>query len=130
MILKWATSLVLALVMAGTAVAGVPLHFGGQGCGDMECCVTDMASVPSHHGETPAEQAANLYCFLNCPEPAAPLRAGASGKISPPAGADKHPAAAAQPPLVVPPPRPRLHAGEARRRDSHPAYIRHLALLI
>jgi len=126
---KWATSLVLILVMAGGLLGGVPIHFGGHGCSDMECCMTDMESAPSHHGETPTEQAANLYCFLSCPEPLAPARTGAEGKVSPTVRADKHPVAA-QSPIVIPIMVSRRYQDEVQQQDSHPIYIRHLALLI
>lgn len=127
---KWATSLVLILVMGGSVLAGLPVHFGGHDCGHMDCCETEKASRPSHsHGVAPTEQAANLYCFLNCPEPTLPSQTGAEGKASPSASADIHPVAI-QPPLAVPLALLRRLRTEPNRPDSHPIYIRHLALLI
>ena len=127
--LKWATSLVLVLVMGAGVLAGVPLHLGGHGCSDMECCVAGMESAPSHHSEEPAGLAADLYCFVNCREPAAPARIAGPGNNSPSARADRQPVSV-QAPLAAPPARPRRRGGEARRQDSHPIYLRYLALLI
>lgn len=127
---KWATALVLVLVMTGTLLAGVPLHFGGHDCGSMECCETEKASPTSHtDGGVPGGSGANLYCFLSCPQPTLPYPSGTPGRVSPSVRADDHPVAV-QPPMPIPVASLRRGATETHRQDSHPIYIRHLALLI
>ena len=127
--MKWATSLVLVLVIAGSVFASLPIHFGGHDCGMMDCCETEKATAPSHHGEAPKGQAATLYCFLNCPQPTVPTRSGTEAKSSPSASADNHPAVV-QTPAAVPVASLRLKPIETHQKNSHPVYIRHLALLI
>lgn len=128
---KWATSLVLVLVMAGGLLAGVPVHFGGHGCSDMECCMTEMDEAPSHgaHEGAPAEKAGELYCFINCSDPTIPGQTRAVRQTAPSFSASTHPAAV-QAPMVFPAALSRRRAETAPRQNSYPAYIRHLALLI
>lgn len=128
---KWVISLILLLAMAGSALAGVPVHFGGHACSDMECCMTEMGGAHSHgaHEVMPAEQAGELYCFLNCSDPTLPGQTAVVQQISPFFSASNHPAAV-QAPLVARIASTRRYTTDTFQQDSHPAYIRHLALLI
>src|SRR5881392_2752263 len=60
-------SLVILLVVAGSAVAGAPLHSNEQSCsmggamGEMDCCKAALS-----HKNTPQVASARLCCSLNC----------------------------------------------------------------
>src|SRR6266478_7951422 len=60
-------SLVVLLVVAGSAVAGAPLHSNEQSCsmggamGEMDCCKAALS-----HNNTPQVASARLCCSLNC----------------------------------------------------------------
>ena len=131
MIKKWVISLVLILATAGSVLAGVPLHFGGHDCSDMECCMTEMGEAPSHgaHDAMPEEQAGELYCFLNCSDPTLPGQTAGLSQLSPSYSASNHPVAV-QAPLVVAISHLRRYRTDVSPQNSRPAYIRHLALLI
>ena len=61
------TSLILVLMLSGSAFAGVPMEFGEQSCsmdhsmGDMDCC--KVALMPSKDAQTVT---ARLCCALDC----------------------------------------------------------------
>lgn len=131
MLKKWMTSLVLILVLATGVLASVPVNFGGHGCSDMDCCMTKMGSTTSHdaHGGALAEQASELYCFLNCSDPTLPGQAGAVSQISPSFSASNYPAAV-RAPAGIPVPSPQRFSTDIQPQNSQPVYIRHLALLI
>jgi len=123
---KWLTSLILIIALAGSALAGFPLHSGEQGCsmmGDISCCAT------AHESEaTPAVSTARLCCALNCPQ------SGTSGttitlRFSPSVVNALH-HASLRPPVVVPNPLQRFNNTPISSPGDQPAYIRHLALLI
>jgi hypothetical protein len=64
--MKRLASLILLLVLAGSALAGVPLHFGDSECSmggmmDMVCCKAALLQ-----NETTGITEAELYCALNC----------------------------------------------------------------
>ncbi|HET6668707.1 MAG TPA: hypothetical protein VFH15_00615 [Pyrinomonadaceae bacterium] len=64
--MKRLASLILLLVLAGSALAGVPLHFGDSECSmggmmDMDCCKAALLQ-----NETSRITEAELYCALNC----------------------------------------------------------------
>ena len=120
-------SLVLLLVMAGGAFAGVPLHFGESECGmammDMDCCKAALMQK-----ETPEVAAAHLCCAINCTQsgtatPSTNVRLSLPSQVSLPT----HPAS--ELPIQSLPLR-YLNLPHGPPNDSHPAYIRHLALLI
>jgi hypothetical protein len=128
---KWLTSLVLITVIAGSALAGMPLHSSEQECsmtgmsGDMDCC-----RAAHSQGETPEAAAARLCCAVNCPQTGTNAPPGTQlPRISPPASIALHPAAI-QPPTVIPIPRLRSDLSQDYLQNSQPTYIRHLALLI
>src|SRR5258707_15805757 len=60
-------SLVILLVVAGSAVAGAPLHSNEQSCsmggamGELDCCKAALS-----HNNTPQVASARLCCSLNC----------------------------------------------------------------
>lgn len=129
---KRLASLVLLLVIAGGAFAGVPLHFGeqsscsmGEEMEGMECCV--MALLQS---QTPEVAAAKLCCAINCAQ---------GGTTSPPSGfrvtppslsdVSPHPAST-EPSQYVALLRRRFDRDHGPPPNSEPAYIRYLALLI
>ena len=63
---KRLASLFLLLALAGSAFAGIPLHFGESQCStggmmDMDCCKAALLQK-----ETTRITEAELYCALNC----------------------------------------------------------------
>ena len=123
-------SLVLALMLSGSAFGGVPVQFGEQSCGmdhamgDMDCCKTALRPGKDAHTAT-----ARLCCALNCSKEG----------TAPPNGIRLAPQL--QITIISYPPIPQgLLTAHVRDRlfdsshgppgDSHPAYIRNLALLI
>jgi hypothetical protein len=128
---KRLTSLMLLLVLAGAAFAGVPVHFGEQSCSmggamdQMDCCKAALMQR-----ETPEVDVARLCCALDC------AQNGTSAppsivRLSPPSQPDvvAHPAGGHAPlPSLLP--LQRIDQLHGPPRDSQRAYIRHLALLI
>ena len=124
------TSLVLLFMVAGGAFAGTPLHSSEQSCsmggmmGEMDCCKAALMEA-----QTPQASTARLCCALNCSkEGTSPSN---SVRLSPqlqivlqiyPPGAR-----ASLPSAVLMGHVDRSHGPPT---DAHPAYIRHLALLI
>ena len=119
---KWLTALTLIAALGVNALAGFPAHQEEKGCPMPDCCETARAQ-----GNTPEAFAARACCALNCPRPS-PVGAADTLRQSPLAPVPAHPASFG-PQAVANRPPPR---GEAPTNpvDSHPAYIRHLALLI
>jgi hypothetical protein len=122
-------SLALLLTFAGSALAGVPLHSNEQSCpmgmmGDMDCCKAALS-----RNNTPQVVNARLCCALNCSEEGTTPANGVQvqPKIQPLVLAHVLGAQAILPnvPLL------RYNGySHGPPTDSHPAYIRHLALLI
>jgi hypothetical protein len=126
---KRVTTFVLVAAVAVGALAGVHSHAGEHDC-PMAGMADDCCAKAREHTGAPEISAARLCCALNCTEPGTTGPAGAFELSTTVAimlytGA-MPPAAAASSPQ--PPPRP-SPASESPP-DSHPAYIRHLALLI
>ena len=123
-------SLVILLVVAGSAVAGAPLHSNEQSCsmggamGEMDCCKAAL----SHHN-TPQVASARLCCSLNCSQngttPSNEVRV--QTKLQPALSAHLTGAQALLPRVLLLRHGSHFHGPPT---DSHPAYIRHLALLI
>jgi hypothetical protein len=127
---KRLASLVLLLILAGGAFAGVPLHFGEQsscsmGMEGMECCV--MALIQSRTAEVAA---AKLCCAMNCAQNGTTSPPNIV-RVTPPLPTDipAHPALTGtlSNSLLL---RRRFEREHGPPIDSQPAYIRHLALLI
>lgn len=130
---KRLASLVLLLVLAGGAFAGIPLHFGESECsmggamadmGDMDCCKAALMQ-----SEAPDVAAAKLCCALNCAQ---------NGTTSPPNIVRISPPAPATPSSYPAITQPSLNSLLPLRSidrshgppNSQPTYIRNLALLI
>lgn len=124
------TSLVLVLMLGGSAFAGVPVQFGQQSCGmddvmaDMDCCKAALMA-----SQDPRVATARLCCVLNC-----------SKESTTPTNAAPF-APQLQLTVVSYPPVPQVllnsrsgnrlfGASHGPPGDSNPAYIRNLALLI
>ncbi len=124
------TSLLLLLVLAGSAFAGVPMHSGesecsmGQAMAGMDCCKAALMG-----GKSPEATAARLCCAINCShEGSTPPSSLRVSPQSQPAVSDYQ---LAIPSLPVPTLLTALiNRSHGPPTDSHPAYIRHLALLI
>ena len=125
---KRLASLFLLLVLAGSTLAGVPLHFGESECGmsmmEMDCCKAAWLRL-----QTPEVAAARLCCALNCaqnnttsPPDGVPLTAPAPVRTP-------FPAALAQ---ALPLLSFRSHAIDRLHGPpvAAPPYLRNLALLI
>ena len=123
-------SLFLLLGLAGSALAGVPLHFGENECSmggmmDMDCCKAALLKK-----ETTRIADAELLCALNCAQNGTTLPSNAV-RITPPspvrttspsAITQALPSTALRSGLLDPRHGPPGHAA--------PAYLRNLALLI
>jgi hypothetical protein len=124
------TSLVLLLIVAGGALAGTPLHSSEQSCsmggamGEMDCCKAALMKA-----QTAESASARLCCALNCSKegtsPTGGLRLSPQlqlvGQTYPAGGNGLFPSMM---------PMGRIYRLHGPPTDSHPAYIRHLALLI
>ena len=127
---KRVTSLILGLLLSGSAFGGVPVQSGEQACGmdhamgDMDCC--KAALMPAGNAQAAT---ARLCCALNCSKEGTAPAKGA--RFAP----------QLQLTVILYPPVPQaLLTSYLRNRlfgpshgppgDSHPAYIRNLALLI
>jgi hypothetical protein len=123
-------ALVVLLVVAGSAVAGAPLHSNEQSCsmggamGEMDCCKAALS-----HNNTPQVASARLCCSLNCSQSGTIPSNGVlvQPKMQPSLSA--HLIGAQAMPPSMPLLRHSTHS-HSPPTDSHPAYIRHLALLI
>jgi len=122
-------SLFLLIVLTGSALAGVPLHFGESDCGmsgmmDMDCCKKALLREL-----TPEVADAKLCCALICAQ---------NGTTSPPAANRVTPPAPVDVPSLPPVPQalPAVSRQVQTRDRSHdppgspPVYLRNLTLLI
>lgn len=123
-------SLLLLLVLAGSAFAGIPMHFGESECSmsqamaGMDCCKAALLG-----GESPEATAARLCCAVNCShEGSTPPSSLRISPQSQPAVSDYQPGTPALPVSLLL--TARINRSHSPPTDSHPAYIRHLALLI
>ena len=124
------TSLVLLLIVAGGAFAGTPLHSSEQSCpmggvmGDMDCCKAALMKA-----QTAESASARLCCALNCSKdgtaPANSVRPSPQLQRS----VSVYPVGA-QALLTIVTSLGRVDRLHGPPTDSHPAYIRHLSLLI
>src|SRR5947207_12119793 len=123
------TSLLLLLVLAGGAFAGVPLHFGESECSmgamNMDCCKAMLMKRESHEVD-----AAELLCLLDCAQ---------NGTTAPPSIVRVTPPSQSlvfehrnrgQAMQIALAPLQRIDRFHGPPSRSNPAYIRHLALLI
>src|SRR5216684_4709251 len=123
--MKWLTSLVLVVTLGGGALAGIPLHSNDTECtmsGMMDCCRAALS-----RSNTPQVASARLCCSLNCSQSGPTSSNGVQVQPKTQPTQLAHLSGA----LVIPPAMflrqgNRLHSLPT---DSHPAYIRHLALL-
>jgi hypothetical protein len=124
---KWLTSLILTIMLAGSAIAGVPMHSGEKHCpmmGTDDCC--EKAQSQS---TTPEVYTARLCCSLNCTVP---------GTTAPTSSVPKAPSvslalhnALITPAVYVMTMRGLIsNSSPERNQHSPPIYIKHLALLI
>src|SRR5713226_5765675 len=120
-------SLVILLVVAGSAVAGAPLHSNEQSCsmggamGEMDCCKAALS-----RSNTPQVANARLCCSLNCSQNGTTPSNGVRVQPKMQSSLSAH-LAGAQAILPLPLLRHSSHS-HGPPTDSHPAYIRHLAL--
>jgi hypothetical protein len=120
-VLKRFTNTLLILALAGGAVFGMPMHSSGSESGMMACCKAAL-----EQSKAPRVAAARLCCVMNCKEPGPTNTPGQSffqNSLQPSLTAA----------LALPtatsyewPPVPYARTG----RNSQPAYILNLALLI
>jgi len=124
-------SLILLLVLGSGSFVGMPMHSNEQSCsmggamGEMDCCKVAL----SKH-KTRRAAAARICCSLNCSQNG--TTPSNNGRTSP----QSHPASSADY-LASTPAIPasalltrHIRSSHGPPTDSHPAYIRHLALLI
>ena len=122
-------SLFLVLILAGSTLAGVPIHFGEGDCSmgemmDMDCCEAALKQE-----STPEVANAKLCCALNCAQ---------NGTTSPPKSSRVTPSASlravSNPALNSSPPTWSLRFDSSDRLHgpprSGPLYLHNLALLI
>ena len=126
---KRLASLFLLLVLAGSAFAGVPLHFGESECSmggmmDMDCCKAALRQK-----ETAKITDAELYCALSCAQNGTTLLPSFVPVTPPsPAPVASHPAIA-QP--LLPSSSLFHHVDRLHGPPSlGPIYLRNLAILI
>ena len=123
------TSLVLLMIVAGGAFAGTPLHSSEQTCsmggamGEMDCCKAALMKA-----QTAESASARLCCALNC------TKDGTSPDNSVRPSPQLQRSVSAYPvgtqPLLATVLSSRVDRSHGPPADSHPAYIRHLSLLI
>jgi hypothetical protein len=121
-------ALFLLLVLTGSTLAGVPLHFGESECSmgdmmDMDCCQAALLQI-----QTPEVAEAKLCCALSCAQNGTTSPPNAV-RVMPRGATPLHPAAlpalSASATQLYPPDRRHGPPG-----TSAPAYLRNLALLI
>src|SRR3982751_1290852 len=123
---KRLVSFIVLLVVAGSAIAGAPLHSNEQSCrmGEMDCCKKVLS-----RSNTPQVAGARLCCSLNCSQSGTTSSNGL--QVQP----QTQPSQSAHVTIAHIIPRPAISLRQSSQThsppiDSHPAYIRHLALLI
>ena len=124
---KRLTIFVLVAGLVAGALGGVPTHAGAHDC-PMKGMAEDCCATARGHDGAMEVSAARLCCALNCTEPGTTAPAGTL-RLSPTVALTLHsgavpPAVTASPQLLLP------RSASESPPDSHPAYIRHLALLI
>ncbi|HKO99354.1 MAG TPA: hypothetical protein VJU86_20310 [Pyrinomonadaceae bacterium] len=127
--MKRLTSLVLLLMLASSVFAGMPLHSNEQSCpmggamAEMDCCKAALMQ-----SKTPEVAAARLCCAVKCSNDGTAPSGNLRVPKSQPAVSVFHASTAILPNRVL----LALHISRAHSPpfDSHPAYIRNLALLI
>jgi hypothetical protein len=125
---KRLTIFVLVAGLLAGPLGGVPAHAGEHDC-PMKGMADDCCATARGHGGATEVSAARLCCALNCTEPGTTAPAGAL-RLSPTVALTLH-GGAVPPPAADASPQPLLPRPESESPpDSHPAYIRHLALLI
>jgi hypothetical protein len=128
MIRKQFTVFILIAAMCVGALAGVHGNESAHKCpmmGMSDCCET-----AAQHTGAPQVTAARLCCTLNCTEPGT---AGPTGTFNLSPSLSLMIYAGAVPPAAMTSPHgelPDSYSSPSPPQDSHPAYIRHLALLI
>jgi hypothetical protein len=123
---KWFTALTLTIVLAGSAIAGAPIHLGEKHCpmmGTDDCCEKAESQSTS-----PQAYAARLCCSLNCSVP---------GTTGPTSTVLKAPSVALalhstilSAAYIISLRGLLTHSAPERNQHSPPIYIQHLALLI
>jgi hypothetical protein len=126
---KWFTAFILIAAVTSGALAGVHSDAGKHSC-PMESMMGDCCATA--HGQDHGLQvsAARLCCALNCTEPGTTVPTGAfniSSQLSAVLYAGVVPFTEA---LAPHPAQLRPYPASHHPPQSHPAYIRHLALLI
>jgi hypothetical protein len=121
---KWFTSLFMVVALAGSALAGFPMHAGERNPSMDDCCKAARAE-----DDSAATLSAKLCCAMNCSEPS-PTAPTGTGNISPLHINVLHPAATQSQTFT-----PIFHSRFSStpgylQGSSPPPYIRHLALLI
>ena len=127
---KRLVSLILLLLLAASALAGTPLHFGESGCSmsgmmDMDCCKAALLQ-----SETIRVSEAEVYCALNCAQNGTTSPSNVRVTSPSPVRTPSHPAITQS----------LLSFSSLRTRSNYhlhgppgaaaPTYLRHLALLI
>ncbi|HSE20398.1 MAG TPA: hypothetical protein VLB68_02040 [Pyrinomonadaceae bacterium] len=127
---KRLTSLLLVLMLSGSAFGGVPVRFGEQSCGmdhamgDMDCC--EAALMPGKDAHTAT---ARLCCALICSKEGTAPTNGVRFAPQLQVTLISYPSIAQA--SLISHNRDRLFgSSHGPPGDSHPAYIRNLALLI
>lgn len=124
-------SLVILLAVGAGAVAGMPLHSNEQSCpmggamDEMDCCKKAALA----QGPTNEVSAARICCAVNCPQEGTTPLNGTNVPKPTQTSLAIHPAVipCASASLLL---TPKLDIAHSPPADSHPVYIRHLALLI
>ena len=121
-------SSMLLLAFVGSAFAGIPMHSNEPSCPmgmrGMDCCKRALSGT-----NTPQVTRARLCCALNCSDESSTPTTGVQVQPKTEPLVLTHLLAGAVVPPVVPMLRPGAYS-HSPPRYSHPAYIRHLALLI
>lgn len=128
--MKRVASLFLLLVLGGTALAGVPLHFGENECSmggmmEMDCCKAALLQ----QSQTRFTQEEELLCALNCAQNGATLPVTAM-RLTPPAQTVQLSRPVLTQPLLIPISISRVAVQTHSPPGSPPTYLRNLTLLI
>ena len=126
--LKRLSSLVLILVLVGSALAGVPMHQEEHGCGMAGMEMMDCCQKARMQGDAPATIAARLCCAIDCQEPG-PTGAQFTLRL-PDFGVTPLPPAVMHSPAALPIALERPFSTKIHSPDLQSSYIRNLSLLI